>query len=239
MAVGNCERLVVRPVGNALMVQNWRTVAFLHWKYDASALQRRLPRGLEVDTFDGSAWIGLVPFVINGLRIRSTPAIPWTSEFPETNVRTYVRGPGGEPGVWFFTLEAASLPAVGAARASFGLPYHWAKMRVAADHKHVEYTSRRFFSSAHTHIRICPGDPTPASDLEIFLTARFRLYAVRFGRLIYADIEHQPWPLHSARVLHLAESLLDACDLKTHGNPIAHYAPIVHTRVGAPNLAIM
>jgi uncharacterized protein YqjF (DUF2071 family) len=217
------------------MLQNWESLTFLHWRYDASALRRVVPRGLEVDTFDGSAWIGLVPFVITGLRPPGMPRLPWISGFPETNVRTYVRGPDGEPSVWFFTLEAARLLAVLAARAAFGLPYHWSRMSVMRNRASVVYTSRR--DQAHCDIRIEIGDPIAAGELEHFLTARFRLHAMRFGKLVCADIEHEPWPLRAARVVKLDQTLLEATGFEVSGQPLAHFAEIVHTRVGAPKLA--
>ena len=88
------------------MRQTWRNLTFLHWRYPAEVVRRILPSQLTLDTFDGSAWIGLAPFVLAGVRPFGLPATPWISRFPETNVRTYVLGPDGQPGVWFFTLEA-------------------------------------------------------------------------------------------------------------------------------------
>ena len=112
------------------MLQRWRWLTFMHWRYDAAIIQALLPELLTVDTFDGSAWVGLTPFVLAGLRLPFSPPVPWISRFPETNVRTYVRGPDGEPAVWFFTLEADRLLGVLAARALYGLPYRWSRMRV-------------------------------------------------------------------------------------------------------------
>ena len=113
-----------------VMTQIWQSLTFLHWRYEAAAIARTLPKGLTLDTFDGSAWVGLVPFTLAGVRPYGFPALPWISEFPETNVRTYVRGADGERGVWFFTLEADRLAAVMLARWWYHLPYRWAAMRV-------------------------------------------------------------------------------------------------------------
>lgn len=209
------------------MLQNWVTLTFLHWRCDAGQIQRQLPAGLTVDVFDGGAWIGLVPFLITGLRPPFAPELPWISNFPETNVRTYVTGPDGKPGVWFFTLEAARLAAVITARATFGLPYHWARMRVEASPDRVDYFSQR--RNAQTNMRISIGDPIQAGELENFLTARFRLYSTIFGKLAYADVEHEPWPLHKARVERLEQNLVAAT-----GEPLVYYSPGVHTRVGLP-----
>jgi uncharacterized protein YqjF (DUF2071 family) len=215
------------------MFQDWETLTFLHWRYDIDAIHRLLPAGLQVDQFDGTAWVGLVPFRVTSLRPPGAPALAWLSHFPETNVRTYVRGPDGEPGVWFFTLEADRLVAVIGARASFGLPYHWAKMRVESNGNRVEYTSRR---NPHTEIHIRIGDRIQPGDLEIFLTARFRLYSTLFGKLAYANVHHEPWPLFSASVEHLDEDLMSWLNLPVMGDPLVHYSPGVHTRVAAPTI---
>lgn len=117
------------------MSQTWRRLTFLHWPYPPAVVQPLLPRGLMLDTFDGAAWIGLVPFEIHDLR-----GIP---HFPETNVRTYVIGPDGSRAVWFFSLEAGRLAAVLGARAAYHLPYFWAKMRVTLQNGTIRYWSRR------------------------------------------------------------------------------------------------
>src|SRR5207253_428282 len=103
--------------------QTWKWLAFLHWRFDPQEVAKLLPAGLTLDTHDGAAWIGLTPFIVTGLRAPFVPALPWISHFPETNVRTYVRGPDGARGIWFFTLEAARLAAVMGARVTYGLPY--------------------------------------------------------------------------------------------------------------------
>ena len=220
------------------MLQNWETLTFLHWRFDPSAVQKLIPPALEVETFDGSAWVGLVPFVITQLRPSKLPALPWISKFPETNVRTYVRGPDGESGVWFFTLEAARCPAVVAARAAFGLPYRWARMRVEKSGAEVRYMSRRYpgLKPARSDLRVSVGHSVPSGDLEHFLTARWRLYALRYGKIVRAEIDHEPWPLQSVQVLELDESLMEACGFQPRGVPVAHYAEIVHARIGGPKI---
>src|SRR4029453_3268066 len=124
------------------MFQNWLSLSFLHWRCNAQTLTMRLPPGLELDTFDGAGWVGLTPFLLTGLRPPFLPPLPWLSRFPETNLRTYVRGPAG-PGIWFFSLDAASGAAVLGARLSYGLPYHWATMHVREARSRIEYTSDR------------------------------------------------------------------------------------------------
>src|SRR5690242_4353966 len=115
------------------MYQAWRDLTFLHWRYPPEVMQVRLPAGLQVDTFDGSAWLRIAPF---WLELRY-------SAFPETNVLTYVRGPDGNRGVWFFSLDAGSMLAVAGARIAYGLPYMWSRMRVEAGERRADYESTR------------------------------------------------------------------------------------------------
>src|SRR6266545_3145162 len=119
---------VRRPV----MLQHWRRLTFLHWPYPPPAVQALLPPGLEVETFDGAAWVGLVPFLMDGVRPPGVPPLPWASRFPETNVRTYALGPDGRGAIWFLSLDAARLGAVLTARASYALPYFWSRMSVGS-----------------------------------------------------------------------------------------------------------
>jgi uncharacterized protein YqjF (DUF2071 family) len=227
---------VKRPV----MLQNWRHLTFLHWPYTPAEIRRRVPGGLEVDTFGGAAWVGLTPFVLEDLRAPFLPALPWVSRFPEMNLRTYVRGPEGERGIWFFTLEADRLLAVLGARLTYGLPYHWAEMRVgvkdgALDYRSVRHGRRGSFKAAQARMLLEPGDEIGSTDLELFLTARFRLYTVLAGRLAFAQVEHEPWPLRDARLLSLEENVIAESGLpEPVGKPLVHYSTGVHVRVGAP-----
>jgi uncharacterized protein YqjF (DUF2071 family) len=220
----------------AVMRQTWRDLTFLHWPYDPVLVRPLVPRDLELDLYDGAAWIGLVPFSITDLTLPHAPAVPWLSRFPETNVRTYVADREGRRGVWFFSLEAARLAAVLGARAAYALPYFWAHMRVDTGPQSVRYRSRRIAGPpAATDIEIRPGAPIPEpSPLEIFLTARFRLFAAHAGRIFRADIEHPPWPLQRADVISLHESLVRAAGLPDPtGPPLAHFSRRIDVRVAA------
>jgi len=187
-----------------------------------------------LDTFDNTAWIGLVPF-----EIYDFPGIP---HFPETNLRTYVIGPDGSPAVWFFSLEAARLAAVVGARIGYHLPYFWAKMSVTSKHGVIHYRSRRHWphdSRAITDIEVRPGEPYDASELSAhdhFLTARFRLYAASRKRRLYsAQIEHAPWPLARASVVNVRQSLFEASGLPPpQGTPLAHYVEELRVKIGFP-----
>jgi uncharacterized protein YqjF (DUF2071 family) len=213
------------------MLQNWCGISFLHWPCDPMLLQARLPAGLEIDTFDQVAWVGLTPFHLTGLRPPFLPAVPWLSDFPEMNLRTYVRGPAGR-GIWFFSLDAASAPVVLGARLTYGLPYHWATMRVRATGRRLEYTSARV--GAEATITVETGEPlTDPDDLALFLTERYRLYTQFLGYLAVAPVEHKPWPLHRATLVGLQETVRQAVDLPADDAPsLVHYSPGVHVRVG-------
>jgi uncharacterized protein len=218
------------------MSQTWRHLTFLHWPYEPAVVQPLLPPGLVIDTFDGAAWIGLVPFEIHNLR--------GISHFPETNVRTYVIGPDGSRAVWFFSLDAARLAAVLGARVAYHLPYFWAKMRVASEDGTIHYRSRRKRPHAvnvMSDVRVKPGQRIAAEELserDHFLTARYRLYTIVQGRLRWAQIEHQPWPLARAALVTLKQNLIDASGLPApEGHPQVHYAVEIDVKIGHPVIA--
>jgi uncharacterized protein YqjF (DUF2071 family) len=215
------------------MFQNWLRLSFLHWPCDPAVLQARLPDGLAIDAFQQTAWVGLTPFHLMGLRPVFLPAIPGLSDFPEMNLRTYVRGPAG-PGIWFFSLDAASAVAVLGARLTYGLPYYWSRMSVQATGRNrIEYTSTR--AGAVVDITVDVGQAlAPPDDLVLFLTERYRLYNWFLGRLATASVEHEPWPLHRAALLGLKETVRQAAKLPYGDTPtLVHYSPGVHVRIGA------
>src|SRR6266536_705754 len=223
---------VRRPV----MLQHWRRLAFLHWPYRPALL----PAGLEVDTFNGAAWVGLVPFLMDGVRPPGVPPLPWVSRFPETNVRTYARGPDGHSAIWFLSLDAARLGAVLPARAGYRLPYFWAGMSVRAEGARLAYRSRRRWpgpAGARCHADVELGEPFGPDELgplDHFLTARYRLYTRTAGRLAAAAAEHPPWSLRRARVVDLEQDLLQAAGLPAPGGPaVVHASAGVRVRIGA------
>lgn len=218
------------------MLQRWRWLTFLHWRYEPERIRRLVPEQVVLDTFDGAAWIGLTPFLLTDLRLPFGPALPWLSRFPETNVRTYVRGPDGERGVWFFTLEADRVAAVLGARLSYRLPYRWADMQVKTTASCVEYRSARNwpFGSAETDIAIEPGEKFSPDNFDNFLTARYRLYTMVGARLGFAQIEHPPWPLQRARVLRLDQNLIERSGVPpTSGEPTVRFSADLEVRIGA------
>jgi uncharacterized protein len=216
------------------MRQTWRRLTFLHWPCAPHLIQGFIPAGLQLDTFDNSAWLGLVPF-----EIYDFPGIP---HFPETNLRTYVIGPDGSRAVWFFSLEAARLVAVVGARIGYHLPYFWARMHVTEENGAIRYRSARRWPHnprGITDILVHPGARFKAAELterDHFLTARFRLYATSPQRRLHsAQIEHSPWPLARASVVSLRETLFEASGLPPPiGEPIAHYSDELHVKIGFP-----
>lgn len=226
---------VQRPV----MYQQWNLITFIHWRYPPALIQSLLPAGLKVETFDGSAWISLIPFLMQGVRPTGVPRLPWLSEFPETNVRTYVRDQRGRSGIWFLSLDAARLPAVVTARASYGLPYFWSDMTVRRSADLISYRCSRRWPAprgARCDVDVRFGPPLGERELDEqahFLTARYRLFTVVLGRLAAAEAEHVEWPLHRAELLHLDQTLLPAAGLPApDGQPVLHASPGVPVRVG-------
>jgi uncharacterized protein len=254
------EAPLAPPVRRPVMLQHWRLLTFLHWRYPPPAVQALLPGGLEAETFDGAAWVGLVPFLMDGVRPPGVPPAPWASRFPETNVRTYACGPDGRTAIWFLSLDAARLGAVLAARAGYALPYFWSRMSVGGGPRHaaapgpghsgapgpgrpgerVAYRCRRRWpgprgARCDADVELdAPLEPAELEPLDHFLTARYRLWTVVAGRLAAADAEHPPWSLRRARLLHLDQDLLEGAGLPApDGPPVVHAADGVRVRIGA------
>src|SRR3984957_11400975 len=236
-ALGICPYTVERPV----MRQRRERLTFLHWQFAAADVQRLLPDGLDVETYDGAAWVGLVPFY---MRV-ATPGgrrVPWASNFCETNVRTYVRDQAGRSGIWFFSLDAARLGAVVTARITpYRLPYFWSSMRLGERGSEIAYLSRRRWPSprpATSRLRIGIGTPIAPADvtaLEHFLTARWRLFSVTGGRPASARGFRPPWSPHRAQPLVVEDHLLTAAGLPApEGEPLVHYSPGVDVAIGRP-----
>jgi uncharacterized protein YqjF (DUF2071 family) len=223
------------------MRQTWRHLLFAHWPVPPESLRRLVPAGLELQTFEGRAWIGTTPFVLTGLRPRALPALPGLSTFPEINVRTYVTAEG-KPGVWFFSLDAASTLAVMGARALYALPYFRARIAVGVDHERVTYASRRIdrrAPPAEFQAEYRPtGGPAVAEPgtLAHWLTERYCLYAAdRHGGLRRTEIHHEPWPLRPAQVQIQRNTMASALGVDLPGGaPLAHFAARLDVHVWAP-----
>ncbi|HSR68586.1 MAG TPA: DUF2071 domain-containing protein [Acidobacteriota bacterium] len=224
------DRVRMRETDGAgpIMRQNWRNLLFLHWPLPPQAIQSRLPSGLTVDTFDGQAWIGAVPFTMDGIRRPGLPAIPGLRAMVELNVRTYVHR-HRQPGVWFFSLDASHRLMVEVARRFYHLPYFHADMQCVPDAAVIRYSSRRIergVAEAHFEASWKVGEPLPQvlpDSLDFFLTERYCLYTAHKDRLIQARVRHRPWPLRQAELLSLQSNLLES-----HGLAVSATDPLLH-----------
>jgi uncharacterized protein len=207
-----------------VMGQTWEDLLFAHWRVSADAVRELLPAGLAVDEHDGSAWLGVTPFVVTGLRARGLLPVPSVSTFRELNVRTYVAR-DDKPGIWFFSLDASSHLAVAAARLLYRLPYFHADILFRRRGTRILFDSARDDGRAFSASYEPSGPPIPPTppSLEAFLVERYCLYVEHAGRLCRADIHHRPWALQPAYTdIHLNRML--PASLSLDGGPLFHYA---------------
>jgi uncharacterized protein YqjF (DUF2071 family) len=230
------------PRGPWVMRQTWEELLFAHWPLPADALRPLVPSALALDTYDGSAWLGIVPFRMRDVRPRLVPSVPWLSAFAELNVRTYVTA-GDKPGVYFFSLDAGNPLAVQLARRLFHLPYFNARFQIT---RHASSSSRPWdtisYSCQRTDRRSPLAGSAPAQfvaryrptgpvfrsqpgSLEAFLTERYCLYSVSpRGTLYRGEIHHRRWPLQPAKAELVHNTLPQADGLP----PLPDTAPLLH-----------
>lgn len=193
-----------QPTGRSpVMFQRWVHLLFLHWSLSPDIVQRTLPDGLQADTFEGKAWVGIVPFFMQGVRPAGFVSVPGISNFLELNLRTYVRDIQGRPGIWFYSLDANQPLAVCVARTFFGLPYEFAAMRAAVSDGEIDYWSHRFGcrKSLHYRYRACEHlGEAKLGSLEYFLVERYRLFARRGNKLFTGRVHHPPYQLRTVAV---------------------------------------
>jgi uncharacterized protein len=224
----------------------WHDLAFLHWPVEARSLQRFLPPDLEIDTFDGRAWLGVVPFRMSEVCPARVPRWLGSRSFPELNVRTYVRhrGVNSYPGVWFFSLDAASWLGVRAARLWYGLPYYDARISLQRNGEAIRYESRRTHRGAPaaelsvTYQPVGPPQQSQPSSFEYWLTERYALYSARtrgktgFGQTHIGHIHHRPWPLQPGKVS------IETCDMtRLFQLELPKVDPVVHVAREIPVVA--
>lgn len=218
------------PTQPWIMRQTWHELLFAHWPVPPAEIQPTLPPGLTLDTFDGQAWIGIVPFRMSDVRPRFVPP-PIAMDFPELNVRTYVTA-GQKPGVLFYSLDAGNVVAVTLARTLYSLPYYTARFAIRRSGEMVEYAMRRTHRGAPSaafeaqYRPIGPVFAAPPDSLEHWLTDRFCLYTTsRRGRLLRGEIHHPPWPLQPAEAELALETVSRAAGLTLPDRPpLLHYA---------------
>lgn len=237
-----------RPAGGVAGYHRWHNLLFAHWRVDPALVADLLPAGLTLDTFDGSAWVGLVPFRITGLRPWWAPPLPGLSAFNEINVRTYVHYRGRDPGVWFFSLDANNVLAVRGARWLWRLNYYRARMKVERTGATMTYQATRRDRpefAAHISARIggwlgenelnrpAPAGAAIPGTLEHFLMERYILYSqMDDSPLRKASVHHLPYRLREAELLGCEQTLTAACGIPLDEPPChAVYSKLARVEV--------
>jgi uncharacterized protein YqjF (DUF2071 family) len=217
-----------------MLAQRWDNLLLAHWRAEPSALRRLLPAPVEPDVHDGSGWLALVAFVMSGTRPFAAPYAPPLRPVPELNVRTYVRV-GDARGVWFLSLDASSLLFVTVGRALYGLRYRLAQMTAAADGDRVHYLSaRRGAAFSATYEPVGDTALAPPGSLEHFLVERYRLFAERRGRLITAEVAHEPWRLQPAAA-RITLNRMAPTGLPLRGSPLLHFSRSIDALISTPH----
>ena len=224
-----------------VMYQRWHDLLFAHWPLAPEEVRPLVPRELELDLFEGKAWVGVIPFWMSHVHFRGVPPLPTAATFPELNVRTYVRCPQqpNHPGVYFFSLDAASVLAVLGARVGFGLPYFWAEVEAGVRGDEVEYRSARRHGPrpAELMAQYRPvGNSSPKKTaVEHFVTERYCLYVVRQGRIHRVEIHHLPWPLQPAEASFEVNTMARASGIELPPGPtLLHFAKRLEVYIFAP-----
>lgn len=235
--------------GQVLMNQDWLDLTFLHWAVDPGRVAHLMPRGVRPDVHEatGSTYVGLVPFRMSRAAPSRLPGVPWLGTFLETNVRLYSVDRHGVRGVVFLSLDCERVVVTAGARAAFGTPYRWARMRHSArpapvgaaggtDHT---YTARlrRPWPPRTSRITVRVGEERRPSELDHFVSARWGLHTSVLGMAMYVPNQHEPWPLHDAEVVDLEDELLGSVgfeDLAGRAPDQVAFSPGVHTDFGLP-----
>jgi uncharacterized protein YqjF (DUF2071 family) len=213
-----------------VLSMRWKHLLFAHWRVPPKVLRPLIPEPLQIDTYEGTAWVGLVPFVMESVRPVWMPPIPKLFDFPETNLRTYVRY-GEQRGVWFFSLDAAHRLAVWTARRFWKLPYHHARMRCqfVAPNEITYETLRTDHSRAYAYVRYrfedAPRETEPGT-LEHFLVERYTLFTAHRGVVYRGEVAHLPYTVQPATLFELKQTLTDAVGVSLPNEPpVVFYAP--------------
>lgn len=238
------HRLYPLPKGPWIMTQRWHDLLFAHWPVDADHVRAQMPTPLRpyLDTFEGAAWVGVIPFWMSNMKFRGLPGIPGMSTFAEMNCRTYLTF-DGKPGVYFFSLDAESLPAVYGARIAFGLEYFHARMSVVGKGSaQIQYSSVRLQLPRPA---VFQGGYGPTSEvfqaatgsLEHFVVERYCLYTARGGRIWRGNIRHLPWPLQRAQANIEIDNVAQSRGIQLPGEPPRlHFARELDVLIWPPEL---
>lgn len=230
-----------RPPGVAVGRQDWRDLLFLHWPVEVEVLRRVVPPALSIDTYQGQAYVGLIPFRVRRNRANGFPS--WLShDFLETNVRTYVHLDGQEPGVYFFSLDAASRLVVAGANIGLGMPYFYARMHMRREGSRVEYSAQRATSGqprlAVSYSTDEPDGEARPGTLDHFLIERYLLHLRRKSTLWTVQVAHRPYALQQATVHALTDTLIGAHSLPEPVGPppLVHFSPGVDVEIFPPRI---
>lgn len=233
------DRLAMRgrPEGSPVMHQRWENLLFLHWPFPVDALRPLIPAPLELDTYQGQAWVGVTPFHLEDVRGANLPALPGLSSFHELNLRTYVLH-NRTPGIWFFSLDASKLVPAAAARIFFGLPYYRARIRMLRKGEDFSFSMKRTGSEAEFAVSWRPGnrlrDPDQDS-LAFFLVERYCAFSVEDTRVFHIRVYHHPWILEEAFVQRGPSSLFEVHGLaEPETEPLAHFSRSLEVEIWPP-----
>jgi uncharacterized protein len=234
------------------MSQGWLNLTYVHWQYDPQVVQSLLPSDFTIDTFEGRAWVGLIPFEMLNITFQPSAKrrIPTGrfGNFPETNVRTYIVDPSGRRGVWFFSLDINRIAPTLIARAGYGLPYCFADMNVETTTHPGAATTVRYASErrwpkskarSHSHIAVAVGNrlPTTPESFDAFSSARWALGSRFLHRRLWANVNHPTWDLFDAELLECDETLVAASGLpRPSGSPIVRWSPGVEVKIERPHV---
>lgn len=244
MAGLTAEQRITTPV----LRTSWLEAGFVHWRVPTPSIEALLPAGLTADVHDGSAWVTLVPHVMADVRPLGLPllpdlsgvlggCLPDLSSAPEINLRTYVRGPDGGDGLWFFSLDVANTTVAAAARALVGAPYFASRLRIEREEGSVRYAGSRTGRPEFFDLTIQPGAAIEPTELDVWLTGRWRAYTKHLGSLLVTPVEHEPWPLRSATLRSCRESLTAAAGLPGVGDALVRFSEgVTMVCVGPPRV---
>lgn len=222
-AIENRLELRNRPQENCVLLQNWRDLGFIHWEYPVEVIQKLLPKGLYVDTFDNKAYIGAIPLFMRDVRPAFLKVFSG-SNFCELNLRTYVYDEKGTPGIWFFSLDADHWFTVYAAAYTYLLPYHYANFTISRQNQSIHYTCQRKnqTSSTFAYAPATPIGQAKPGTLEFFLVERYLLFTELQGKLFQAQVHHKPYELYEAMVTKWDENVLAWDNLPQTKRPPDH-----------------
>ncbi len=227
-----------RLPGPVTFDQRWADLTFVHWPVRPDSVAGLFPAGTRPDVFaDGMTYAGLVPFVMRSTKIGSALPLPYFGSFAETNIRLYSIDDAGRHGVLFRSLETARLAVVPVTRIGLGVPYSWARMRIARRGDRITYDSERRWPrrGLRSRLTVAIGDAVEPTPLEVWLTARWGAHTRKAGRTWWIPNEHGPWPLQVAEILELEDELLHAGGVEPAGERLRGlFSPGVRTRFGRP-----